>query len=1121
MEGETEASLVIESAEAWHGGEYDVKVSNVSGASLSATAIIEVTPGWVRWPVEEGGNGHWYRLTSHPTDAAAARDEAAMHGGTLIAINSEEEQDFLNRVFLSSGMRKKVFWIGLVRARGFRWPTQEPLTYTNWNDDHPVADTTLVDVAINLDQLGKWLVTAGWWSNNEFKDGPYRGIIETTVEPSAAPTIDEHPGSQDLLAGETLRLAVSAAGGESVQWRVNGVPIPGATQAIHEVGNVGVWDAGEYDVVVSGNGTASISRRAAVHVWTHRIEGASGPRFYSLTAGWNNWRRLELEAVHAGGHLVSIDGSDESDFVRQFVVSGRRTEHLFVGLTDEAVEGKFAWSDGTPLTFTLWSAAEPNDYQKAEDYVEMRFESDAGGLWNDIKLTSIRGAFRPVLQPGIIELRSAPRGTRPFVSVATVSGPVVPGDELVLGGEAFSADVVSYQWFRDGEAVSGATSATLDLGTFEVDEAGSYTLEALNANGTSRSEPVEVAAVLTPVMRSEPGARLLAPGETLMLSVEVAGAGPFTYLWQRNGEELVDGGRVSGAGTSELVITDAELTDGGSYSVVVSNAAGAVESEVAVVRIVLPDVDFTDGFADAGTIDSASGIGRADSTGATLETGEPEHAGKPGGASMWLRWTAPESGLATLSTLGSSFDTLLGVYQGSTVSALTEIAADDDSGGFLTSELKFNAVAGATYHIAVAGFDGATGEIVLRWDIEPGGSTVVVTTAQQPESRTVQPGGTTTITTGVSGAGLTFQWLRNGVPLAGQTGASLTITDATPGDAGVYVLEIRDGSGELVMTRPARVDVGPDEGTVFEDKIADALRRFEQPAQGAGLRMAAIGAMLPPTLGGGSTHWTDNTGATLEIGEPLYQEGRGGSSVHAVDVVIRSGVLRIDTEGSEIPTLLKVEVRNPQDLTRKVYEQEPGTGTSVVRVPVMAGQELRVTVDGRNGAQGLIRVNFLLGEPPVIADRGEPRVIARQGDQLRLWVDATSNPLPSFRWLRDGAPLEGATTEELMIPDFDPVLDAGIYEVEVVNALGEKRVEEFRVAPPLAIGSVSVDVEGTVRLIIEGAVGQRYEVQSTGDLGLWTPVGTIEPTGLEAVYEGTSTGRQTFYRVAEIVPDGE
>src|SRR5262249_36492299 len=64
-----------------------------------------------------------------------------------------------------------------------------------------------------------------------------------------------------------------------------------------------------------------------------------------------------------------------------------------------------------------------------------------------------------------------------------------------------------------------------------------------------------------------------------------------------------------------------------------------------------------------------------------------------------------------------SFDTLLGVYTGTSVSALTLVTANDqdptDPLGGDTSRVKFDAVSEAVYAIAVDGFNGASGAIVL------------------------------------------------------------------------------------------------------------------------------------------------------------------------------------------------------------------------------------------------------------------------------------------------------------------------------------------------------------------------------------------------------------------------
>ena len=65
---------------------------------------------------------------------------------------------------------------------------------------------------------------------------------------------------------------------------------------------------------------------------------------------------------------------------------------------------------------------------------------------------------------------------------------------------------------------------------------------------------------------------------------------------------------------------------------------------------------------------------------ATKERGEPAHAGGQGGASLWFEYTAAFDGYVAISTKDSSYDTLLGVYTGSSVSTLTPVAANDDYG---------------------------------------------------------------------------------------------------------------------------------------------------------------------------------------------------------------------------------------------------------------------------------------------------------------------------------------------------------------------------------------------------------------------------------------------------------
>jgi thiol-disulfide isomerase/thioredoxin len=119
-----------------------------------------------------------------------------------------------------------------------------------------------------------------------------------------------------------------------------------------------------------------------------------------------------------------------------------------------------------------------------------------------------------------------------------------------------------------------------------------------------------------------------------------------------------------------------------------------------------------DNFLDALPIDSTNTMVVGSNDYATKEVGEPNHAGDTGGKSVWWSWQAPAAGYVTLSTRGSTssfydypLDTLLAVYVGSSISALTEVASnDEDPMTYSTSRVGFKASAGTRYWIAVDGY---------------------------------------------------------------------------------------------------------------------------------------------------------------------------------------------------------------------------------------------------------------------------------------------------------------------------------------------------------------------------------------------------------------------------------
>ncbi len=127
-----------------------------------------------------------------------------------------------------------------------------------------------------------------------------------------------------------------------------------------------------------------------------------------------------------------------------------------------------------------------------------------------------------------------------------------------------------------------------------------------------------------------------------------------------------------------------------------------------------------DNFLDAADFDSNVGAFGCNID-ATLEECDPMPLSwDDASATIWWRWTAKSKCKATFDTIGTKFDTLMGVYTGDSLSSLQTVAIDDDGAEIgNASKVEFLATEGTTYYIAVGGYgDTAVGTVILNSRID-------------------------------------------------------------------------------------------------------------------------------------------------------------------------------------------------------------------------------------------------------------------------------------------------------------------------------------------------------------------------------------------------------------------
>ena len=158
-----------------------------------------------------------------------------------------------------------------------------------------------------------------------------------------------------------------------------------------------------------------------------------------------------------------------------------------------------------------------------------------------------------------------------------------PTNQTVNEGGTLNLSVIAtnatgYQWKKDGEGITSATSATYTKQSVVPSDAGSYTCVVSGEAGTSvTSDAATVTVNALPVITQQPSSQTINEGGNI--SLEVTATGATGYQWKKDGSDIPSATEATYSKSGALP------ADAGSYTCVVTGAGGAVESNAAVVTV--------------------------------------------------------------------------------------------------------------------------------------------------------------------------------------------------------------------------------------------------------------------------------------------------------------------------------------------------------------------------------------------------------------------------------------------------------------------------------------------------------------------------------------------------------
>ena len=433
--------------------------------------------------------------------------------------------------------------------------------------------------------------------------------------------------------------------------------------------------------------------------------------------------------------------------------------------------------------------------------------------------------FRPLLLPALL-LVGVASALRAQEAVA-----VAPGRSVTLTAEAGGTPPFTYQWFKNGTSVAGATLVTYQIPVAAAADSAPYTVRVSNASGSTTSPAASIFVGTAPQITTQPVGQTVALNGSVSFSVVATGDPAPTYRWRR------DGVVINGATRATLNLPGLTGYDEGSYTVEVSNGtlipAQTIVSNPAVLTV--QRLAQTISFA---ALPARTNQDLPFTVAATASSGLPVTFNVVSGPATLSGSTVTLTGAGTVTLRASqagSFEyaaatpveqsfavSIVRVAQTITFAALPAKTSLDAPFALTATASSGLAVSYTSANVAVATVSGSTVTLVGEGSTvitarQAGDAnfltapdvtqTLVVTRGLRAQTIAfelppfgqlgiVPAGAAVTLTVSAEGgAPFTYEWRKDGAVVAGATAATLALANFSAAEAGAYTARVTNPQG--------------------------------------------------------------------------------------------------------------------------------------------------------------------------------------------------------------------------------------------------------------------------------------------------------------------------------------